>query len=125
MQIPILSGIYTDNTPELRTSYPVNLVPVPQESGISAGFLRPADGLVANGTGPGIDRGGVYWDGIYYRVMGTKLVSIDEDGVVTELGDVGGTEDNQVTFDYSFDLLAIVSAEKLYYWNPTHQHLCK
>jgi len=119
MQIPILSGIYTDNTPELRTSYPVNLVPVPQESGISAGFLRPADGLVANGTGPGIDRGGVYWDGIYYRVMGTKLVSIDEDGIVTELGDVGGTEDNQVTFDYSFDLLAIVSAEKLYYWNPT------
>jgi len=119
MQIPILSGIFSDNTPELRTSYPVNLVPVPKESGISAGFLRPADGIVANGTGPGIDRGGVYWNGIYYRVMGTKLVSIDEDGIVTELGDVGGTEDNQVTFDYSFDLLGIVSAQKLYYWNPT------
>jgi hypothetical protein len=28
MQIPILNGIYADSTPELRTSYPVNMVPV-------------------------------------------------------------------------------------------------
>ena len=118
MQIPILNGIYTDSTPELRTSYPVNLVPVPKKSGISNGFLRPGDGIVANGTGPGVDRGGINWDGVYYRVMGTKLVSIDIDGVVTELGDVGGPVDTLVTMDYSFDLLAIASGGRLYYWNP-------
>ena len=39
MQIPILSGIYADGTPELRTAYPVNVVPVPIQSGISKGFL--------------------------------------------------------------------------------------
>ena len=119
MQIPILSGIFTDNGPDLRTSYPVNLMPVPKDSGISTGFLRPADGIVANGTGPGVDRGGVNWNGELYRVMGTKLVEIDSNGTVTELGDVGGPVDTLVTFDYSFDRLAIASGGRLYYWSPT------
>ena len=119
MQIPILNGIYTDSTPELRTSYPVNLVPVPKVSGISNGFLRPGDGIVANGTGPGIDRGGINWQGELYRVMGTKLVEINSVGTVNILGDVGGPLEQLVTFDYSFDELAIASGGRLYYWNGT------
>jgi hypothetical protein len=119
MQIPILSGIFTDNGPDLRTSYPVNLMPVPKDSGISTGFLRPADGIVANGTGPGVDRGGINWNGELYRVMGTKLVEIDSNGTVTDLGDVGGPVNTLVTFDYSFDRLAIASGGRLYYWSPT------
>jgi hypothetical protein len=117
MQIPILNGIYTDSTPELRTSYPVNLVPVPKQSGISNGFLRPGDGIVSNGTGPGIDRGGINWQGELYRVMGTKLVEINSAGAVTVLGDVGGPTNQLVTFDYSFDELAIASGGRLYYWD--------
>lgn len=119
MQVPILNGIYADTTPELRTSYPVNMVPVPKKSGISNGFLRPGDGIVANGTGPGVDRGGINWNGVLYRVMGTKLVSIDRNGVVTTLGDVGGPTTDLVTMDYSFDLLAIASGGRLYYWNES------
>ena len=117
MQIPILNGIYTDSTPELRTAYPVNLVPVPKQSGISNGFLRPGDGIVANGTGPGIDRGGINWQDNLYRVMGTKLVEIDSAGTATVLGDVGGPTNQLVTFDYSFDQLAIASGGRLYYWD--------
>ena len=117
MQIPILNGIYADNTPELRTSYPVNMMPVPKKSGISNGFLRPGDGIVANGTGPGTDRGGINWNGICYRVMGTKLVTVASDGAVTVLGDVGGPVNTLVTMDYSFDRLAIASGGRLYYWN--------
>ena len=119
MQIPILNGIYTDGTPEIRTSYPVNLVPVPKISGISNGFLRPGDGIVANGTGPGIDRGGIEWNNVCYRVMGSKLVSVSSAGAVTVLGDVGGPVTNLVTFDYSFTSLAIASGGRLYYWNST------
>lgn len=119
MQIPILNGIYTDNGPDLRTSYPINLMPVPKKSGISNGFLRPADGLVANGTGPGVDRGGINWNGVCYRVMGTKLVTVASDGAVTVLGDVGGPVNTLVTMDYSFDRLAIASGGRLYYWNGT------
>ena len=117
MQIGILDGIFADSTPELRTAYPVNLMPVPKQSGISNGFLRPGDGIVSNGTGPGIDRGGINWRGRLYRVMGTKLVEIDSTGAVAILGDVGGPVNSLVTFDYSFEELAIASGGRLYYWD--------
>jgi Phage stabilisation protein len=118
VQISILNGIYTDNGPDFRTSYPVNMIPVPKGNGISEGFLRPADGVVSNGTGPGIDRGGINWNGVCYRVMGSKLVSVSATGTVTILGDVG--DDGQlVTMDYSFDRLAIASSGHLFYWSPS------
>ena len=119
MQIPLVSGIYTDNSPDLRTSYPVNMIPVPKQSGISEGFIRPADGIIEYATGSGKDRGGIEWNGTLYRVMGTKLVSVSSDGVITELGDVGGDDSQYVTFDYSFDRLAVASSGNLYYWNGT------
>ena len=74
-------------------------------------------GIVANGTGPGIDRGGINWNGVCYRVMGTKLVTVASNGAVTVLGDVGGPVNTLVTMDYSFDRLAIASGGRLYYWN--------
>jgi hypothetical protein len=85
-QIPILSGIFTDNGPDFRTSYPVNFVPVPKANGISNGYLRPAEGIVGNGTGPGIDRGGINYEGTCYRVMGSKFVSVASNGAVTIIG---------------------------------------
>jgi hypothetical protein len=118
VQIPIVNGIYTDNGPDFRTSYPVNMIPVPKSNGISEGFLRPADGLVANGTGPGIDRGGINWNGVCYRVMGSKLVTVSSTGAIAILGDVGNNG-QLVTMDYSFDRLAIASNEDLFYWSPS------
>lgn len=117
MQIPILNGIYTDGVADFRVSYPVNLVPVPKEHGISKGYLRPAEGAVVNGEGPGISRGGINWNGHCYRVMGTSLVRATEDGTVVTLGNVGGS--GQVTFDYSFDRLAVASGGNLFYWDGT------
>lgn len=117
MQIPILSGVYADTAPALRVSYPVNLQPVPLASGISDSFLRPADGIVSLGTGPGVDRGGINWQGTCYRVMGSKLVSVSAAGAVYVLGDVGN-DGRLVTMDYSFDLLGIASAGNLFFWDP-------
>ena len=118
MKIPILTGIYTDSGPDFRTAYPVNLVPVPLPNGIDDGFMRPADGIIANGAGPGIDRGGINWNGVCYRVMGSKLVSIAENGAVTILGDVGD-DGKDATLDYSFDRLVIASNLNLFYWSPS------
>ena len=119
MQIPILNGIYTDGVSDFRTSYPRNMVPVPKQQGISEGYLRPADGIVEFGSGPGTDRGGINWNGSCYRVMGTKLVQIADTGAVTVLGDVDGVAGTLVTFDYSFDRLAVTSSGKLFYWDGT------
>jgi hypothetical protein len=115
MQIPILNGIYADQAPDFRTSYPRNMIVVPKSQGVSKGYLRPADGIVPFTTGPGPCRGAIVWRGAVYRVMGTKLVRVDANGAVTVLGDVGGS--GQVTLDYSFDRVAIASGGRLYYWD--------
>jgi hypothetical protein len=115
MQIQILNGIYCDENADFRTSYPRNLIPVPKEQGISKGYLRPADGLVSRGTGPGVDRGGINWNGVEYRVLGPSLCRISSTGAVTVLGTIAGT--NQVTMDYSFDRLGIAGGGRLHYWD--------
>lgn len=117
MQIPILNGIYTSTAGDFRVEYPRNMVPVMLQSGISDGYFRPADGIIGLGSGPGIDRGGIEWQGVVYRVMGTKLVSISSTNVVAVIGDVGGT--GQVTLDYSFDYLAVASGGSLFLYRPS------
>lgn len=116
MQIPIISGIYTDSgAPDFRSAYPRNMVPVPKAQGVSNGYLRQADGIMQAGMGPGIDRGGIRWNSQLYRVMGTKLCRISAEGSVEVLADVGDGE--AVTMDYGFDRLAISSGKRLYYWD--------
>jgi hypothetical protein len=117
MQISILNGIYTDQNSDYRVSYPINLVPVAQPQGISAGYLRPAEGITKIADTQGLDRGGINWNGECYRVTGTKLIKISSTNVVTVLGDVGGA--GLVTMDYSFDYLAIASGGNLFYWDGT------
>lgn len=114
-QVPILSGIYADATSQLRTALPRNRVPVPTSSGISSGYLGPGFGIDTFASGPGLDRGSINWNGVMYRVMGSKLVSIDASGGVKDLGAVGGI--GPVSLDYSFDRLSIASASNLFYWD--------
>jgi hypothetical protein len=118
MQIGIVAGIYSDAGPDIRTAFPVNMMPVPKGSGVSQEYLRPHDGVVQFGVlADSADRGAIEWRGTCYRVMGTKLVSVSSTGAITVLGDVGGPVNTYVTFDYSFDRLAIASGGNLFYWN--------
>ena len=118
MQVSILSGSYTDNSSELRTNYPVNMVPIADSNGISGGYLKPADGMIGTGTGPGVGRGGILWNDELYRVMGSSLVKVGADDTITTIGDVG-TDGKFVSLDYSFDRLAIASNENLFYYDGT------
>lgn len=118
MQIPILNGIYTDNVSDFRISYPKNLIPVPTPQGISNGYLRPCEGIIEQGTGPGVGRAGINWEDICYRVMGSKLVRVSKTGGVTEIGEVG--DDLQfATLDYSFDYLGVVSNNDFFLYDGT------
>ena len=118
--IPIVAGIYSDAGPDIRTALPVNMMPVPKGSGVSQEYLRPHDGVVSLGVlSNSQDRGGINWNGVCYRVMGTSLVSVSSTGLVSVLGDVGGPVDTYVTMDFSFDRRAIASGGRLYYWSPT------
>lgn len=117
MKVPIINGIYADQVADFRTSYPRNMVPVPKQTGISQGYLRPSDGIRLFGIGPGVDRGGFNWDGVMYRVMGTRFIRVHADGTVNDLGDVGSG--GQVTMDNGFERLAIAASGRLYYWDGT------
>ncbi|MGP4715273.1 packaged DNA stabilization protein [Psychrobacter sp. T6-6] len=115
MQIPIINGIYTDNTADYRTSYPLNLVPVPKQNGVANGYLKKADGieLFCGKDKDGIDRGGINWNGICYRVIGAMLWQVSEQGNCTSIGEIASGE--QCSFAYSFDRLGIASGGNLYY----------
>lgn len=112
-QVGIQSGVKLLNG-GFATSFPVNLEHRVIASGVSDGQLISTRGAVTLTTGPGVDRGGIMWNGVMYRVMGTKLVSV-VGSTVTTLGDVGGTQ--PVQMDYSFDRLGIVSDGRLFYWD--------
>lgn len=116
MQVSVLSGIGADEAGDFRSRLPVNLVPVPKSQGISAGYLRPADGINTLLSGPGVDRGGIVWRDQLYRVMGTTLVRVNADGTYAVLHDVGSG--GPVSMAYSFDQLAIASGGRLYYYTP-------
>lgn len=112
-QISILNGTYSSGV-DFRTSYPVNLAPVPKVSGLSAGYLRPAEGIKLFATTPGICRGGVNWQGEAYFVCADKLVKIGPDGSSTSI-DTLANDNKPVRFSFSFDRLGIASGGKLYY----------
>ena len=107
MKVNITSGIYADNDGDFRTSYPKNYIPVPKSTNINTGYLKPGYGIVEFGSGSGTDRGGINWNGVHYRVMGTDLVKILEDGSNSSVATVVGTEN--VKLQYSFDYLSFLS----------------
>lgn len=114
-QIGILSGYGASEDADFTESYPVNLEPVVGDTGLSKGYLKSPPGAVQIGTGPGRDRGAINWNGVCYRVMGSKLVRANADGTVNVLGEVGN-DGKPVSLDYSFDRLSIGSNSDLFYY---------
>lgn len=113
MQVGIISGIYSRKGPDFDRSYPINLTPYINITGVSKGYLRSSPGVTTNGTGEGPDRGGINWNGSLYRVSGTKLIKVGPSGSTTIIGSVGG--EGQASLTYSFDRLAVASNLKLFY----------
>jgi len=118
--VNFLQGTFASRTGELAASLPINRDPVILDVGLSRVTLRLSPGIVSFGPGlPGFaDRGGLVWDGVHYRVMGSKLVSVDAAGAITVLGDVGN-DDRPAVLDNSFDRLGVCSDGALWFWDKT------
>ena len=115
MRIPILKGVYADAVADFIESPPYNREPVILDTGLSDGYLRIAPGITAMAQGDGEDRGGINWNGACYRVIGANFVSVSSTGDIAVLGNVG--IGGPCWFDYSFDLLAIGSGGRMFYWD--------
>lgn len=115
MRIELLKGIYADTVADFVESPPINREPVVVSTGLSDGYLRIAPGITGTDQVDGADRGGIAWNGVAYRVIGSKFGSISAQGLFTEIGDVGSG--GPCWFDYSFDLLAVGSGGRMYYFN--------
>jgi len=116
-QISVLSGVKSDSNASVFESAPINLEPSLATSGLSEGYLTCAPGISSFSTSElGRDRAAINWAGIMYRVQGSSLISVDETGAATILGNVGD-DGNFAFLDYSFDRLAISSNSNLFYWN--------
>lgn len=118
MQVPIYEGCYVDGQADIRSSYPVNCMPVHKKTGYSDGYLRTCDGITLFGVLPARDRGGVEWNGVLYRASGNFLVRIDAGGTTTTLGEIGDNSKDAI-FTYSFDRLGIASNGILWYYQPS------
>lgn len=116
--LPLLRSIYANEGADYETAYPTNMEPVAGDNGISKGYLRCAMGAEAWVSGPGVDRGGINWNGTLYRVMGSSFVSVAQDGTVMTIGDVGD-DGNPVALDYGFSYLSIASNRNLWLYNGT------
>lgn len=114
-QISIVSGIYSDKLADYRQTYPINLYPVALDSGLSKSYLRPCPGVSAFAQAPGADRGSIVWNGMLYRVAGTKLVRVYANGAVEELGTIPGAE--RAAMAKSVDRICIVTGGRAYYWS--------
>lgn len=112
MQVPILSGVYTRTGPDFERSYPLNMVPNVEETGISNGYLKQAPGVRQIATGVGDDGGGYVWNGTHYRASGGSLVSLAADGTLTTIGTITS---GPAIFAESFDRLAIAIGRRLFY----------
>lgn len=120
-QVSLIKGDTVDSNTDYRDALPVNMYAIPRDILGAKGYMINFYGLTPYTTATGIDRGGKWvsrdnFEG-HYRVSGTKFISIDGLGVVTELGDIPGTDQCSIT--YSFNNVAIVGDGKLYYYNPT------
>lgn len=115
--VSLMRGCVGTAEADFEVTLPVNLEPIVISSGISDAYLRSAMGCTTFATGSGTGRGGVFWGGVLYRVMGTTLYSVSPAGVLVNLGDVGAG--GLCAFAIGFDRIAINSGNRLYYWNPT------
>lgn len=113
--IPMLYGAKGSNSADIDVALPINLEPVPVDSGLSKGYFRTTPGADTKATGPGADRGGVVWSNQHLRVMGNSLVSVAENGAIATLATIPGS--GPVRLDYGFGRLGIAADKGLFYWD--------
>lgn len=118
MQIPILEGIQTTEL-DYESVFPLNLMIVPKDTGVSSGYLNVTDGIVQTQAMTGSPRGAIVntRDGKHYRVHNASFLEVDAAGLATTRGSIAGT--GYAAMAYGFDRTAIAGGSAGYSWDGT------
>ena len=120
--IPIMKGDRVDKNVDYRDYLPVNMYAVQRDLMGVSGYMLCYPGLTEYSTDAnlGIDRGAIFNDrfGTHFRVSGTNLIEVDEDGKITVLGTISGTD--QVAMPYSYNTQAIIGDGKMWVYDSTN-----
>lgn len=118
MQIPILQTIDTTLN-DYRTRYPLNMMVIPKQTGISDAYLACTLGIQKIADTPGADRGAIWHSRLntHFRVIGDALYSVDPAGVLTRIAGIAGTDYTPMA--YGFTQLGIVGNSTGYSYDGT------
>lgn len=119
LPLPILKGDRVAGA-EYRDALLVNMTGVSRQIRGVNGYVLTHPGVTQFSNGFGADRGAVFNERFetQFRVSGEKLIELASWGMVTELGDIEGT--NQVSLAQSFNTQAIVADGRYYLYDPTN-----
>lgn len=114
MPITLIRGDKVSPNVDYRTAMPVNVSGVLREMLGAKGYMLQEPGLTAIGIGSGKDRGGIWNERRkqHFRVSGTNLISVAQNGATEVLGTIDGTD--PVSMPYSFNSQAIIGGGKMY-----------
>jgi len=115
----LIKGDKVSENTDYRDALPVNMYAVKRDILGGNGYMLCYPGLSSFATGIGKDRGGVYNDRFeeQYRVSGTSLIRVNNDGTVTTLGTIPGT--SQVTMLYSFNTQCVIADGKMFLYDSS------
>ncbi len=118
-RIAFIRGDKHGDETDYRDSLPVNMVVVNKEILGAKGYYIQASGLTSHGTAIGSTRGATWNSRVneHFRVQGAQLVTVDETGVVTQLGNVGGLKFNRCSMPYSFNTQAVITDGRMYLYS--------
>ena len=105
---------------DYRDALPRNMSAVAKQLFGATGYLIQEPGLTLHATGEGIVRGAIWNERLklHFMVSGEKLIAIDSNGGVRDLGIITGTD--TVSLPYSFNTQAIIADGKYYLYDPSN-----
>lgn len=118
--INLIKGDRISSLTDYRDALPVNMYSIQKPILGAKGYMLCYPGLTSFATGTGRDRGAVYNDriGQQYRLSGTSFIQVNNDGTITNLGTISGTE--QASLPYSFNTQAIIANNQMFLYDETN-----
>lgn len=116
----LIKGDQVSPLTDYRDALPVNMYAVKRPVLNADGYMVEYPGLTSYATGFGVDRGAVYNERLnqVFRISGQRLICIQEDGTIDNLGEITGIDQATLIDAYSFNTQSIIADGKMYLYEP-------